>query len=267
MTADFVIAILAFCVGACLGSFVNVCIYRMPLNRSILYPRSHCAACGAPIPWKYNIPIFSWFWLRGRAACCGTRMDAQYVIVEGLVALGVMGIWLMYPLALALIYTLFFCGLVTASFVDMDHFIIPDEISLGGCLAGLALSLAAPELHGVAKRWDAVWNSFLGIMFGGGLLLVIAILGALLLRKEAMGMGDIKLMAMMGAFLGWQAPIFIVIVSSVMGAACGIFILMRKQKMFGVRMPYGPYLALAGILWVFGGREWWMRYIEIFNRT
>jgi leader peptidase (prepilin peptidase) / N-methyltransferase len=256
-----------FIIGACLGSFLNVCIYRLPLHKSLLNPPSHCAACGAPIPWRNNIPILSWSLLRGKAACCGTKIDARYFWIELATALGVTAIWMQYSPKLAIIYTVFFCGLIVAAFIDVDHLIIPDEISLGGCLAGLLCSLLVPELHQANAVWPSVWKSFIGLMFGGFLLLSVAIMGAVIFRKEAMGVGDIKLMAAMGAFLGWTAPIFILVVASFIGAFLGIFILIRKKKMFGVRMPFGPYLALGGIIWLFGGNLWMARYMEIFWKS
>jgi leader peptidase (prepilin peptidase)/N-methyltransferase len=246
--------------GACVGSFLNVCIYRMPLGRSIIRPRSHCAACGTALPWKYNLPVLSWLILRGRAACCGTKIDVRYPLVESLTAAGCLALWWLYPAPLWIIYSIFFCGLVVATFVDIDHFIIPDEISLGGLVVGLVLSTVFPELQGVGSFWQGFLWSLAGAVLGGGTLYLISWIGSAILKKEAMGMGDVKLLAAMGAFLGWQSPFFIIAVSSVIGSVFGIFLLFRKRKAFGVRMPFGPYLALAGVLWLLGGREWMARY-------
>ena len=246
--------------GACVGSFLNVCIYRMPLGRSIIRPRSHCAACGTALPWKYNLPVIGWLVLRGRAACCGTKIDARYPLVEGLTAAGLLALWWLYPAPFWIVYAVFFCGLVVATFVDIDHFIIPDEISLGGIVAGLVLSTVFPVLQGTEVFWRGLLGSLAGAVLGGATLYLISWIGAALLKKEAMGMGDVKLLAAMGAFLGWQAPFFIIGASSIIGSAFGIFLLFRKRKAFGVRMPFGPYLALAGMLWLFGGREWTARY-------
>ena len=253
--------LLIFGLGACAGSFLNVCIYRMPLNKSVVFPGSHCAACGCPIPWYYNIPIISWFVLKGKATCCGSRIDARYALVEALTALGFFLLWMKYPPILVAVYAFFFCGLVIATFVDLDHFIIPDEISLGGCVFGIVLSALVPELHHTASIWTSVKASVIGFLVGGVGLFAIAIGGMLILRKEAMGMGDVKLMAAMGAFLGWQAPLFILPVASCIGSVCGIAILLRKGKMLGVRIPFGPYLALAAMIWIFGGNVWMEHYL------
>jgi len=129
-------AVIAFVVGACVGSFLNVCVYRIPLNRSVVHPGSHCAACGAPIPWYFNIPIVSWLVLRGRAACCGTKIDARYWLVELAVAVLFMALWLRYPPIEAVIYAIMMSGLTAACLIDLDHYIIPDRFTLGGCVAG-----------------------------------------------------------------------------------------------------------------------------------
>jgi leader peptidase (prepilin peptidase)/N-methyltransferase len=262
MSEEILIRIIIFVLGACIGSFLNVCIYRMPLGRSVVKPRSHCAACGVSIPWMHNIPILSWFILRGKAACCGTPIDARYPLVEALTALGFLGLWVVYPLSTASVYMLFLSGLIVATFIDIDHFIIPDEISLGGCLVGLLLSALIPSIHGAMTWWGGLKQGLLGLLIGGGLLLGIAVFGAICLRKEALGMGDIKLMAAMGAFLGWEAPLFILGAASVIGSFFGIFILFQKGKMWGVRIPFGPYLTVAAIVWLFGGKIWMHEYMQ-----
>ncbi|NJK92877.1 MAG: prepilin peptidase [Blastochloris sp.] len=256
-----------FLFGACLGSFLNVCIYRMPLNRSVVAPRSRCAACGIPLPWQHNLPIPAWFLLRGRCSCQLTKLSFRYPLVEALTALLTVWIWNSHSPALALVYIVFSYALIVATFIDIDHFIIPDEISLGGCLAGLLASFLLPELQGTQFHFQALLNSLLGLLFGGGLLLGIAVIGTFLLRKDAMGMGDVKLIAAMGAFFGWQAPLFIIAVSSVAGSVIGIGMMIQQQKRlgFGLKMPFGPFLALAAILWMLGGKLWMENYLAIFQ--
>lgn len=253
---------IVFVLGASIGSFLNVCIYRMPLDRSVVHPGSHCAACGSPIPWRHNIPILSWLLLRGRAACCGTRIDARYALVELLTGVMITALWHQYNPAYAVVWSVVVCGLIVASFIDFDHFIIPDEISLGGALLGVVLSTAMPELHGKATHWGGFLSSVIGLIVGGGGLMMVAIAGLIILRKEAMGMGDVKLMAAFGAFYGWTAPPFILAVASLVGSVAGMMILMQQKRMWGVRMPFGPYLALAGVYWLFGGREWMIEYLR-----
>ncbi|MDR2462733.1 MAG: prepilin peptidase [Verrucomicrobiales bacterium] len=245
-----------FFIGACVGSFLNVCIYRIPLGKSVVTPGSRCAACGAGIRWWNNLPILSWFLLRGRAVCCGTRIDFRYALVEALTAGLFLALWRCYGVTapwLAVIYMVFVAALVVATFIDFDYYIIPDRITLGCCVAGLSLSAAAPELHG-AVSWSAgLLRSAAGLITGGGLLWAVAVVGRRVFRKEAMGFGDVKFLAGMGALLGWQAVVFIVAVSSLAGAACGIMVMMVSGWRRELRIPYAPYLALAAVVWVLGG--------------
>jgi leader peptidase (prepilin peptidase)/N-methyltransferase len=249
-------------IGACIGSFLNVCIYRIPLGKSIIAPASRCAACGIELPWKYNIPILAWFLLRGRCACKLTRLSFRYPLVEALTAVLFLWLWNSYPPLLASVYILMACGLVIATFVDIDLFIIPDRISLGGIVVGLILSTLIPELHGQATWRAGLVHSAVGMVTGGGILIGIAILGALIFRKEAMGMGDIKLLAAMGAFLGWQAVLFIIAASSIVGALYGILQMLRKQTRWGMPIPFGPFLALAALAYVLGAHYFVTMYFD-----
>jgi len=248
--------------GACIGSFLNVCIYRIPLNKSVVHPGSHCAACGAPIPWFLNLPVLGWFILNGKTACCGTRLDLRYAMVEALTAILFAWIWLLYPPLTAAIHLLVVCALIVATFIDIDHFIIPDRITLGGCVAGLVVSTIYPPWQGRSSPLHGFLASFEGLLLGGGLLLFIAICGRLILRKEAMGMGDVKFLAALGAFLGWKAPLFIIAVSSLCGSIIGISLMLRRQKRWGLKMPYGPCLALAALIWQLGGHLWMAQYLK-----
>lgn len=253
-----------FCIGASIGSFLNVVIYRLPLGKSIVYPPSHCAVCGRNIPPKYNIPILSWFILRGRAACCGSDIEARYPTVEALVAVAFVALWYLYPPVIAAVYALVFSGLVVASCVDFDLFIIPDEISLGGCLAGLVISYAIPEIqvHWPGTHLEGLKMSAVGLVVGGFLLMAIRVFGALIFGKEAMGMGDVKLLAAIGAFLGWKSVLFTIAASSFIGSFIGIAGLIGKSRVWGVRIPYGPYLAIAAALWMLGGKAWTADYFR-----
>jgi leader peptidase (prepilin peptidase)/N-methyltransferase len=190
--------IFAFVVGACIGSFVNVCVYRIPLNRSVVSPPSHCAACGAPIPWYYNLPIISWMILRGRAACCGTRIDLRYCLVEIGLAFLFSAVWWRYgttdPIA-AVIYLIMITGLTTACLIDLDHYIIPDRFSLGGCVAGFVACAIHPSLMGQRTALQGFSWSLASAIIGALVLLGVAWLGTILFKKEAMGMGDVKLLA------------------------------------------------------------------------
>ena len=250
--------IFAFVVGACIGSFLNVCVYRIPLNRSIVNPPSHCAACGAPIPWYHNIPIISWPALRGRAVCCGTRIDIRYWLVEVGMAFLFMAVWLRYgatdPVA-AVIYLIMISGLTTACLIDLDHYIIPDRFSLGGCVAGFVACAIHPSLMGQKTPLQGFSWSLASAIMGALVLLGVAWLGTMLFRKEAMGMGDVKLLAAMGAFLGVMSISWILPLSSLIGSFLGIALIFWQRGAWGTRIPYGPFLGLAAVLWLFGGSD------------
>lgn len=264
----FILQVLAPVIfGACVGSFLNVCIYRMPLNRSVVTPASRCFTCGSALPWSVNIPILSWFILRGRCSCKLAKLSFRYPLVELLTSLLTLTLWNLYPPAQAVVFLIFVYGLIVATFIDLDHFIIPDEISLGGCVVGLILSALVPQIHGSPTALAGLTNSLIGLVFGGGLLLLIALGGSLLLRKEAMGMGDVKLVAAMGAFLGWQAPIFILAVSSMIGSVIGIGLMLRKQRRWGIKMPFGPFLVIAAVIWLLQGHQWMAQYLSLFQTS
>jgi leader peptidase (prepilin peptidase)/N-methyltransferase len=254
-----------FLTGAALGSFLNVCIYRIPLGLSLIRPGSYCATCGRPIPVRYNIPIFGWLWLRGRSACCRNRIDARYMWVELAAAVLLPLLFLRFPWQMALPYALFLGLLAVGSLIDIDHFLIPDRISLGGVGAGLACGALFPVLHGQTTAVAGFDEALRGAFWGGALLWIVVVAGSKVLKKEAMGLGDVKFLGCIGAFLGWQSVLFVVAVSSIFGSLYGLLLLLRRQKVWGTRIPYGPFLALAALLWIFGGRQiailfwaWWI---------
>jgi leader peptidase (prepilin peptidase) / N-methyltransferase len=256
-----------FGIGACIGSFLNVCIYRIPLERSIVSPGSCCSACGAPIPGKYNVPILSWLLLRGRSACCSTKIDARYVIVEILTALVFTALWHDFPPAEFLAYAYFFSALLIASCIDIDHFIIPDRFTLGTCAVGLIASALVPSLHHKTGAYDGFREGLWGAFIGFATLLVVSKIGAKVFKKEAMGLGDVKFLAGMGAFLGWKATLFIIASSSFFGSIFGVFLILREQKSWGTRMPYGPFLAMAALLWIFAGSDWTDAYLDSWDKA
>ena len=251
-------AVFAFVVGACIGSFINVCVYRIPLNRSVVHPGSHCSACGAPIPWYNNLPIISWWVLRGRAACCGTRIDKRYWVVELGMALLFMAVWLKFgatdPVT-GVLYAIMIGGLTAACLIDLDHYIIPDRFSLGGCVAGFIACTIHPQLMGQTTPLHGFSWSLASAIMGALTLLAVAWLGTLLFKKEAMGMGDVKLLAALCAFLGGTSITWVLPVSAGFGAVLGVALIMWQRGAWGTRIPYGPFLGLAAILWIFGGSD------------
>jgi leader peptidase (prepilin peptidase)/N-methyltransferase len=257
------LTLLAFFGGACIGSFLNVCIYRIPREESIVRPRSRCPACGATIGWRDNIPLLSFFLLRGRCRTCGARISLRYPIVELLTAVLFLAVWNRYGLdPRTLIYMGLTAALIVAAFVDLDFMIIPDRISLGGMPAGLLAGALAPSLHGAEEAGAAVAASLIGLAAGAGSLYLVALLGRLAFKKDAMGLGDVKLLGAIGAFIGWQGVVFTVLVSSLLGSAIGIALIVAGGRGWGARIPYGPYLAAAAIIWILGGDVAWRAYLN-----
>lgn len=337
-----------FVFGCIVGSFLNVCIHRMPRGESIVSPPSHCPHCGYAIPWYLNIPLVTWVYLKGKCARCGASISIRYFLVELLTGIAFLACWLKFGRIspwLALVYCLVLAGFIVATFIDFEHFIIPDEITYGGMVAGFLCSFALPKLHGQETTVHGLVASAIGMAVGGGTIYLILRLGKLLfgrqrldlapgsrviftetslvlpdqeipyeelffretdairvdavtaelpdrgyrnvavslsperlqigdevlnpeetphlevvtdrvvLPREAMGMGDVKFMAAIGAFLGWPATIFSLMVSSIIGAAVGVTLIALKKHEWSSRLPYGPYIALAAVVWIFAGRR------------
>jgi leader peptidase (prepilin peptidase)/N-methyltransferase len=256
--------LLAFFGGACVGSFLNVCIYRIPLELSLSKPsRSFCPACGKTIAWYDNLPLISYFALRGRCRQCSASISVRYVLVEALTAVLFLLVWLKYGWSpLTPIYMLVVSGLILATFVDLEHLIIPDRVSLGGMPAGLLLSALFPALHGMNAPLPGLYMSLIGLSAGFGTLWLVAVLGKLAFKKDAMGFGDVKLLGAMGAFMGWHGVLFVIMISSLAGSVIGLLFIFSGKKEWQSRIPYGPYLALAGVCWVLWGTEWWGYYVQ-----
>jgi leader peptidase (prepilin peptidase)/N-methyltransferase len=350
-----VLAVFAFVFGAIIGSFLNVCIHRMPLGMSLNQPRrSFCPHCQKTIPWYQNLPIVSWLWLRGRCASCGTLISPRYLLVEILTGCAFLGLWLKFGLPLAPAYALFAALLIVGTFIDFEHYIIPDEITWGGAVAGIIASAILPGLMGIhtaglAAHGYAALYSLVGAVVGFGLLWLVVEAGKLafgrkrltpdqpepfhfepdpenprlvmggeiwpweeifsresdslvidcqrgtlngastgsakvrvfynriladgreipleevreftgVLRsveipREAMGFGDVKFLACIGAFLGWQAVLFTVVIASLSGAVIGGGTLFVTRGRLGGKIPFGPYLAFGAAIWLICGPE------------
>lgn len=272
---------LSFLWGAATGSFLNVCIYRIPRDESVVKPRSHCPHCNQLIPWYLNIPIFSYLMLMGRCRFCKARITPRYVLVELLVAALFLLVWLKYnvvmgarPLGVVPIVSaglvpvlwLYVSGLVLATFVDFEHMIIPDSVSIGGMIVGVILSPLVPAMHGVDTALAALIQSAIGLALGFGMLWSIGKLGSAIFRKPAMGFGDVKLIGAIGAFTGWQGVLFTVVGSSLVGSVVGISLVLVGGKRMQSRIPYGPYLAVAAVIWIFWGQTWWQAYLDLLTR-
>ena len=348
MTYERVFEVVAFFLGACIGSFLNVCIYRLPLNLSVNQPRrSFCPSCKTQIPWHQNLPLVSWLLLWGRCARCGARIAFRYFAVELLTALFFLIIWKSFPWQIAIVYWVFIALVIVATFIDFEHFIIPDEITIGGTVAGLFASIAIPQLMNTNHRLMAALTSVASAALGYALLWLVLEGGKIVFGKkrirlekptaftwtrhgddadfvvgdeknlwsdffarerdqlllhcssaktsdrqftdvilrfhynrvqagsetfeldqldeisgianeveiprEAMGRGDLKFLACIGAFLGWRAVLFAIFAGSLYGSAVGLVTLILGKRVWSLKLPFGPYLALGAITWMFCG--------------
>ena len=274
----------AFALGACVASFLNVCIWRLPREESVVRPGSHCPNCNATIRWYQNIPIVSWCCLRGRCANCHKPISPRYVIVEllgGVLFLLVYLQWAMPAIlgrlpalglvpivdpALMAVEALAVTGLILGSFIDLDHFYLPDRVTIGGMVLGVPLSFLVPEMQGQEDRLAALYWS-LGGMAGAFLFLWgVGAIFSKLFRKEALGFGDVKLIGAVGAFFGPWAALFTVILSSVVGSVAGVALMARGRAKLGgfTAVPYGPFLAIGALVWMYWGPAllgWYLRLL------
>ena len=350
-------SVVFFSFGCIVGSFLNVCIYRMPLDLSVVSPPSHCPHCKYAIPFYLNVPLLTWLSLRGKCKNCGASIKPRYFIVELLTGLAFLACWLAFGHAspwIAVVYCLFLAGLITATFIDFEHFIIPDEITFGGAAVGFVFSFFVPQLHGVSSSVAGAEKGLLGIAVGAGMVWFVLEFGYLafgrqklkflsptkivftenflrldekeipyddiffdyLYRKffypkpktiafhasllefvdrcyrdvdvrlsssllvidgekfdpaavlhmegecveivvprEAMGFGDVTFMAAIGAFIGWQGAFFSLMASSIIGSVVGVALILMKRSEWSSKIPYGPYIALAATIWIFGGKN------------
>jgi len=296
--------VLAGVFGALIGSFLNVCIYRIPAGKSIVRPGSHCA-CGQAIKWYDNIPILSWFVLRGRARCCGRPYSFRYPMVELLTAALFLWCWLRLAPdspGKAMCGLLFIAILICATFIDLDHMIIPDVFTIWAGVIGVLLSFAVPMLHGRSHEFAVIASfrsgidALLGLLVGSGLVLWIALLAEEILKKEAMGFGDVKFVGMIGAFCGWQGAVCSIFGGALVGTVWFVFALIWQKVFppakgpalagtpkpapaegaleeaqqsaplgFGVQVPFGPMLAIGALLYFLVADRWIAAYFAELN--
>ena len=245
--------VFVFLFGSIIGSFLNVCIYRLPKGRSVIFPGSHCPNCAAKILWYDNIPILSFLFLSGKARCCKAKISVRYFIVEVLTAVGLLVLFISFGLTPKFFaYSIMVSGLIVATFVDFEIQEIPDEVSLGGLVVGIILSTAFPSILNEGARLHGFLNSFLGALSGGGMIYAMGMLGEFAFKKEAMGGGDVKFLAMIGSFLGWKMTILTFFIAPVFGAVVGIILKIKEGK---DTIPYGPYLSLGAVVAMFWGEK------------
>jgi leader peptidase (prepilin peptidase)/N-methyltransferase len=238
--------VFAFIFGAAIGSFLNVCIYRIPAEQSIVKPLSQCPHCHHPIRFYDNIPILSYLFLHARCRDCGGKISWRYPLVELITGLLALLLFMKFgPTLVFLVFFIFTAVLIIITFIDLDHQIIPDILSLPGIPV---FFLAAVFI--VKVPW---LEALIGLLIGGGVLLAIAFVYELITKREGMGGGDIKLLAMIGGFLGWKSLIFLLLFSSLAGAVVGIAAMIIKKQDTKYAIPFGPFLSAAAVAYIFWG--------------
>ena len=274
--------------GAMVGSFLNVVILRVPRVESIVHPGSHCA-CGQPIAWYDNLPVLSWLILRGKARCCGRPYSIRYPLIEALTAILFWASWITHTPTAALAGCVLVSLLIAATFIDLDHMIIPDSFTIWGGVVGVLLSFLLPSLHGqtdaplyIVGSARSGLEALLGLLIGSGVVLWIGLVAEAILRKEAMGFGDVKFVGMIGAFTGWEGAVFTMFGGAVVGTVWFILALGwqavsgRKSAAlhaetaegeptdlgFGAQVPFGPMLAIAAAIYWLGGERWFTAWLD-----
>jgi leader peptidase (prepilin peptidase)/N-methyltransferase len=255
--ALFLPDILIFFIGLCIGSFLNVCIYRLPReNISVNHPkRSMCPQCSTQLHYWENIPLISYVFLMGKCRTCKSPIPIRYPVVELISAFFALATSLKYGWTFSgLIYYMLLSSLVVITFVDLDYQIIPNIISLPGIVLGFLASFFLPEI--------SYTDSLMGILVGGGLFYSIAYIFMVIRGIEGMGMGDMKLLAMLGAFLGLKGVVFIIFISSVLGTITGIMVMVHTRSFsFKLKIPYGPFLSIAAMVYIFWGKFLIFHYV------
>lgn len=292
----FILSLFSFALGACVASFLNVVIWRVPRGESIVRPPSHCPTCGAAIRWYQNIPILSWLALRGKCANCRAPISPRYILVEllgGCLFLAAfVHLFARIPavafsqesVLTLLVWWIWISLMIVGSMIDFDHKLLPDFVTVGGMILGvlfhavqsLLLFLSRPA-HSFAPPFDQstirsfdysiISTSLLGLVFGFGLLWLIRFLGSKAFKREAMGLGDVFLMGAVGALFGPVAVLVTLILSSVFGSVVGLSMVALSKTKFGrfVEIPYGPYICLGCLAWMFFGPELVYWYVGIFK--
>lgn len=250
-------AVIIFLYGILFGSFANVLIYRMPREESPIKPRSYCYQCRTPIKWYDNIPIFSWFILRGKCRNCKAPFSIRYPFVEFLMGFLFVLAFLSIGFNFFLIEVLLFVfAAVVCTFIDFDHMILPDELTLSGIVIGLVGALLNPDRNFL--------DAFFGFLFGGGFLWLLAYVYYLFTGKEGMGGGDIKLLAWIGTLIGWKAIPFVIMSSAITGSLVGIAVAIKTRNGLKTAIPFGPYLVLGAVAYMFYGQKIGEWYFNLF---
>jgi len=260
MYPEVYIQVLVFMVGAILGSFSNVVIYRYPLGKSVATPRSHCYSCKKTIPFYFNIPIISWLLLLGRCGFCKSKISVRYFIVEVLMATFFVIAYNKFGLTISFYEALIFIfGLITISMIDFDHYIIPDLFSLSGIVIGVVGAALNPD--------RSFTDSLLGLFVGGGFLYLTAYIFYMIRKQMGMGGGDIKLISWVGAVLGLVSIPFVIMVSCFLGSLVGVILMLRSGEGRNQKLAFGPYISLAALIYLIWGENLISLYVNWFLKA
>ncbi|THJ22277.1 MAG: prepilin peptidase [Nitrospira sp. CG24D] len=239
--------------GALIGSFLNVCIYRLPRHESIVWPGSHCPACSKPIAWYDNVPILGYLMLAGRCRACSVSIPLHYPVVEAFNTVGYLAmLWFFGPTMVAVVYAILFSALLVVAGTDLSHQIIPNAVTFPGIALGLVSAATVLPL--------GLLDGLIGLLIGGGILWLLAWASPYLFGKEGMGGGDIKLLAMIGAFLGWKLALMTIMIGSLVGSVVGVSLLAAQVIKREEYIPFGPFLVLGAVSALFFGTpilEWY----------
>ena len=246
-------AVIAFLFGSMAGSFLNVCILRMPKDESVVFPSSHCVSCQKAIAWHDNIPVLSFLVLGAKCRHCRSKISWQYPLIEALCGILFVVFYLKFGLsARGFLYLYLSLCLLAQTLIDLRYKIIPDPLTLPAIVIGFVVSVIFPQIHGQGSWTGGAVQSLIGILVGGGFLYLAGTLAEWVLKKEAMGGGDVKLLAAIGAVLGWQGVLWTIFVSSFVGSVVGIYLRWKKGD---ETIPYGPFLAVGAFLYIFIGPQ------------
>jgi leader peptidase (prepilin peptidase)/N-methyltransferase len=264
--------VMVFVLGTCLGSFLNVCIWRIPRGESVVTAPSHCPKCGHQIRWYENIPLISWLALRGKCSGCKAPITSRYFFVELLT--GILFYVLFFkvtfdnqPLPVLIVYFGMALLIVTTSFIDVEHRLIPDKTTYPAMLLGLIAAVIFPEIWGTTSRVWAFVFSLAGLSISAAALALFAMFGKMLFKVEALGWGDVKYLAAVGACLGLKASFFTVLFGSIAGTIAGIIIMIVKKKGLKTAIPFGPFLAAGTYVWMVYGERLMQLYFGFFKNV
>ena len=262
--------VFVFLFGACVGSFLNVCIWRLPRDESLVLPSSHCPKCNTGIAWYDNLPLLSWSILGGKCRHCQTKISFRYFLIELLTAVMFYVIWFkvildQQPLSVLLVYFMITMLVITTIFIDCEHHIIPNETTYPVIILGLVFSGVFPEIWGTSQHFSALAKASAGLVFGAGGMAIFAIVGRLVFKREALGWGDVKYLVAVGACLGVFGCFFTVLFGSLIGAIVGLILVLTKKGKLKSKLAFGPYLATGTYIWmVYGERllRWYLTFLS-----